>query len=41
MLGEDCDREGLKVVLELPQDDEESKHQLFKPLASCMGVFME
>jgi len=41
MLGEDCDREGLKVLLELPKDDEESQHQLLKPLVSSLGAFME
>jgi len=38
MLGKDCDREGLEVVFELPRDDEESHHQLFKPLVSGLGV---
>ena len=34
MLREDCDQEGLEVVIELSRDDEESKYQLFQPLVS-------
>ena len=34
MLREDRDWEGLEVVFELPQDDDESKYQLFQPLVS-------
>jgi len=41
MFSKDCDRKGLKVVLELPRDDEENLHQLLEPLVSFLGVVHE